>query len=758
MTGQRTDLLVKTTHADEYLVQRDGSTARQSAYDAALQVAASEALAGVFSGLSYKGTWDPTSGAFPTSTTAGEFWDASAAGTVDGVTFAAEDQVVALVDTASATTYAANWVRRAGRVTKAALDKKAEVIDLSSEASSDGLAYTASSGESLSTLVAGTLFVFSCPVTNTGVATLNIDGTGATSIRDANGAFLYSDMLRAGDTYVMRVTASGQLHLVDVPRELSRHILRANSAIRLARNGADRAGLGTTANNELSLLSWDGTTLAEVARVDSDGKFRVFEGLRIGDTLGGAVEPYTPDDPQLSLIEGITAMTAAKQRDGATLEPRSAEDEAPIILDSAEAWCLSKGDQHRMIVGAHENAFLDVQGMAIGQSQMMRVRDDGSSTLSVYCGPAATWEGQGTSDKTLIWPAGSMVRLFRENFTSFVATPLSGSATTSTAEPPARDFLLPLGGQSLAEQFMRGGGFAGLQQAGISNFYPIDSAVGSTNLLTQWWDVAAHLPRQLTTDLLNSINGVPSTQAGLRVVLFWIKGNGDYLTLADSGLETPALYEQALGELFDYLDANISAQLDIVISPFGAVDNGQNPRGAEAVRRAQVNVASTRAFVHIGPEHRDLDRKAFDPHLTFKGYQQLGARLALHLDNILNGATNWLGPRITNVAELDDYTHEWTLDFGGVTPLLPGATDGFQTLPEDFGLVPNTTIAAVPYTIIKRQWFPGSGSIRYLRTTTKEISTGAIPVYPAGNSKDVRTGHIVSELTKDGRPLRTLGA
>ncbi|WP_128910705.1 hypothetical protein [Tropicibacter alexandrii] len=119
MSGQRTDLLQSTTLADGYLVQRDGSLLFQTAYHAALQVAASEALSGLFAGLSYQGTWDPGSGAFPTSTTAGEFWEASGPGTIDGVTFAARDQIVAMVDGASTTTYAGNWVYRQATATLA---------------------------------------------------------------------------------------------------------------------------------------------------------------------------------------------------------------------------------------------------------------------------------------------------------------------------------------------------------------------------------------------------------------------------------------------------------------------------------------------------------------------------------------------------------------------------------------------------------------------------------------------------------------
>lgn len=64
------------------------------------------------SDLTYRGGWDASGGTFPTSTSAGEYWDVETGGTVDGVAFSIGQQVVALVDGASTTTYAGNWFRR----------------------------------------------------------------------------------------------------------------------------------------------------------------------------------------------------------------------------------------------------------------------------------------------------------------------------------------------------------------------------------------------------------------------------------------------------------------------------------------------------------------------------------------------------------------------------------------------------------------------------------------------------------------------
>lgn len=55
------------------------------------------------------GTWDATTGLFPTSTVAGESWICSVSGTVAGVVFTANDRIVALIDGASNAVYTGNW-------------------------------------------------------------------------------------------------------------------------------------------------------------------------------------------------------------------------------------------------------------------------------------------------------------------------------------------------------------------------------------------------------------------------------------------------------------------------------------------------------------------------------------------------------------------------------------------------------------------------------------------------------------------------
>ena len=68
-------------------------------------------VAALGGGLVYKGTWDASAGTFPGGGTAsqGDLYIVSTGGTVGGEAFSAGEQLIALVDNASTTVFAANW-------------------------------------------------------------------------------------------------------------------------------------------------------------------------------------------------------------------------------------------------------------------------------------------------------------------------------------------------------------------------------------------------------------------------------------------------------------------------------------------------------------------------------------------------------------------------------------------------------------------------------------------------------------------------
>ena len=80
------------------------------------QIAAFEA------GMRIVGDWNPATGAFPTTPApigAGDQWNVTGSGTIDGVSFAPGDIITAITASPSSTTYAGNWSKRHGTATAA---------------------------------------------------------------------------------------------------------------------------------------------------------------------------------------------------------------------------------------------------------------------------------------------------------------------------------------------------------------------------------------------------------------------------------------------------------------------------------------------------------------------------------------------------------------------------------------------------------------------------------------------------------------
>lgn len=81
-----------------------------------------DAVATLVSGaLTFKGSWDASVGTFPGAGAAkiGFFYKVSVAGTVNGKSFDIGDDVFAIVDNASTSTYAANWLKVEGSISLA---------------------------------------------------------------------------------------------------------------------------------------------------------------------------------------------------------------------------------------------------------------------------------------------------------------------------------------------------------------------------------------------------------------------------------------------------------------------------------------------------------------------------------------------------------------------------------------------------------------------------------------------------------------
>jgi len=69
---------------------------------------------GTSNGYTNQGSWDASTGTFPVSTSDGQYWIVSVAGTLDGMRFEVGNFLVALVNSASTTVYDGNWIKRRG--------------------------------------------------------------------------------------------------------------------------------------------------------------------------------------------------------------------------------------------------------------------------------------------------------------------------------------------------------------------------------------------------------------------------------------------------------------------------------------------------------------------------------------------------------------------------------------------------------------------------------------------------------------------
>lgn len=149
--------------------------------------AAVATLAAVVSGaLVFKGSWDASVGTFPGGGTAqtGAFYKVSVAGTVGGVAFSAGDDIYAVTNNASTSTYANNWLKVEGSITSAEV---AAALGYTPLAPPSGTALLkANAGGALANATSGTDYA---PATS-GSAILKGNGAGGFSSATAGTDYL----------------------------------------------------------------------------------------------------------------------------------------------------------------------------------------------------------------------------------------------------------------------------------------------------------------------------------------------------------------------------------------------------------------------------------------------------------------------------------------------------------------------------------------------------------------------------------------
>lgn len=209
-----------------------------------------------------KGGWDASAGTFPGGGTAqaGESWQVTTAGTVDGVAFSLNDRVIAIVDNASTTTYASNWLIAdysdtvasvAGKTGAVTLDVAdvSNALDATGDTMTGALTIAPASGWSqlaLNKPASGQASAFTAKTAGVARWQLVLAGAGAESGSDAGSDFALSAYNDAG-TYIGRALA----------------IIRATLA---ANFGGTLSEMGSRVYSANNLPPASGVTLA-----DSDG-------------------------------------------------------------------------------------------------------------------------------------------------------------------------------------------------------------------------------------------------------------------------------------------------------------------------------------------------------------------------------------------------------------------------------------------------------------------------------------------------------
>lgn len=634
-----------------------------------------------------------------------------------------------------------------------------------------GNAYTATA-TGLGTLTANQRVRFIPSTTNTGAATLALNGGAARAIVDGKGQALQSGMLEAGQQYELIYNGT-QWQMQWAIRQRFFQITATSSLIL---GPSALASISVSAAGEIILSSPVGGVLTEVGRFDnSTGFLRLTNGLRIGSTVGSAIDVYWRNNPQ-PFIPGLITSDALGETAAFVQTIERPDDSDPVYIGTTKPYCVTAFDLGRTIVVNATGATLDLQKWTDGQS----IKIVANAACTLYSGPDKTWNNQVAANRNMAVPANSIVTVTRVGTVLFYET--AANVLFNSGAQAARDLSIATIGQSLAAYFIEHAGVGGYQaqqallagaaaswpangwDSNRSSIWPINAALGSSALLEAnnpsnfWWTTAGG-PGPRATEAVTKINAAVALGQPMPALLHWVQGEADRVGLA-AGTTTYLQYRNAQVALFNWLRSQLSRpSLPIVISPLGADDTNAISKGAYiAIREAQVWVTTQLANVSLAPEKYDLPRKYTDVHLTYKGTGMMGARLALAAGNILNGQSNDLGPSILSFVG-GSTTH--VITFSGTTqPDRPNASTNPGEPPVGFQLrSPGDPVTATYYTVPSwgYAWSTNGSGNPVLTLTTTQDATGCVLAYPGTSLQEVRGRRIVRGLFAPFLPLRAWG-
>lgn len=640
----------------------------------------------------------------------------------------------------------------------------AATIAATTNVAGTGTAYTADSAITITTDAA---IWFSPHTTNTGAATLSINGGTARAIRNMNGAVLSANQLQSGYTYLLRFTGSlfVVIGLLLQPDFRSRVNLIGNtSTLDFYNAGTESFPQGrllvTSGGQWYFYAGGDGTALGDLAlQIDTSGNLRSFAEFR-----------NAKNRPLYSDINPPDYNETAHERENYIISPWWERASEAVSISSTRPYNISGADLGRHIRVSVAGAWLDFEAMPVNTNIIVDIQSGASATLySGYTG--FTWRGFGGT--RLNAPASSMVMVIKGQ-TDITAFAFNGTLTTTAISIPTYSRKIAFfPGQSWAERETKNA-YKGLQDRLTALSLNRDTlvvqnvAAGASALLigaptdtsNYWWDPASGSPSAVspastnTADALAAVAAAPASPD--LTDCFVMYGLNDLSVFDSTGDNTPAIWTQAQLDLQDYIRTQLSLpNLRFWICPIPAQDLGTFAENKwYAMRRAQLDVVASDANSYRGPDYYDLPRPYGDRHHSYVGQAEHGARIANFMTNVTDGKSNYLGPKIVSFARTGANTYVVTIDFAG------GLNTQRPVSPVGFAIVPGGDLFAEPLTIAPGGYTWGtSGSFSTLTITTTTDDATADLCYPYGSfyeCKDItRVVRALDPVHATWMPLQT---
>lgn len=602
--------------------------------------------------------------------------------------------------------------------------------------SGSGTAYTATAGQDV---VTGRVFAIRPHTTNTGTATLSINGGTARSWRTESGTVLTAGLLRSGVEYFIRYdgTVFRTLGLRLGNRFQSRVNFEGSTATIDFYNTVDGTLVGRALcdSDGRWLFQSNGSTALEI---QADLDVRAF-----GRLLNAySQEVYSPSNPPEFDFDDVAEVAESVMGPAheTAVEGLVSTDTAPVPHTGA--------DLNRQGWANVAGAWRDMEPLPVHTSARTVVAS--SQTVNFYTG-GSNFVGRTSNVVQVTGPAVvDCIKQSTQQSLQIAAIIGTLSDVAGPTIPVASRTWVGAGQSWMARAIWNGlsgvrDTYVALNDAGGSHgLYTrvIDGAVGASALLygaatvstNYWWHHLNDLPgpnaEALRDTILAWIAANP-TQPSPEAVL-WCFGLNDLSVFASSGDNTPAAWTQAFLDMQAWLDTELGVTLNHFISPLPARKLGVFDENKwYAMRRAQLDCVANGTNVYRLADSYDLSRMWNDEHHNFAMQKRWGARWPWFVENALNAGTNYEGPEITGFTEVDSSTYWVRINRGvGASLVRPG-------VPAGFGLIPaGSHFFETRVDVARYSWTTDAGD-DILVITPRTAATGLRLCYPYGSSYEM---------------------